>query len=377
MDPVTGLIIGSAAINIIGSIYSWFQTDQAIDANAAERQKMQELLDKVQQPNFDYSKITPEEYKLVGKFVPEVVPVIDEKYPELNKNTQAMVEGQAAQKESLKMMQEIARQGKDPLAEIERAKAQRQAAQEASTQRSNIQAQMQRRGVGDSGLSLGMQQQAISDASLQNALAGEKSVEDSLSRRIQASLQAANLGQNIYQQEANQQSKNVDIINEFNRRMAQNKQNVAAQNVGITNEARLKNIANAQTLQNMNVGARNEAAIRQQDLTNRLNQQKYENELNKARVKTGIMEGSNQDRLAQAQSKGQLATGSAKALSNTALAYADYNKPTQNTENNKTNTILNPYRTLDSSSQFSNPVSDTREFNPGLFNRTKQENEVF
>ena len=309
---VIGLLIAGAVMavsTLVTSLISWKESKDALSASDAERQKVDDLLAKVQQPDFKIKDITPEDYKVVGKFVPEVIPTIEEAYPEIIKKTKDMQEGRSAQMEAIRYMRGLASQGIDPIAEMDRLKGARQAAQEASTQRANIQSNMQRRGIGDSALNLGLQQQAAGDAGYRTAIAGEQAAKDALERRASAATQAATLGGQVINEDQSQQAQNASIINDFNQRMSNRKQQLAELNTQNANQAAITDLANQQAIANQNVTARNQANVTNQSTANALKQQAYDNELNKIRIASGQGQQAANNILANATANQKLVTG--------------------------------------------------------------------
>ena len=79
---MAGVAIGTA---VISAYQQWKQSEAGRNASAAESKKMEELLAKVQTPNFDPSKLTPEDYAVVRKHIPQVAEYVAEANPSLVK----------------------------------------------------------------------------------------------------------------------------------------------------------------------------------------------------------------------------------------------------------------------------------------------------
>ena len=314
--------IGAGA-QIVSSIMSWMESKDAANATAAERQKMQDLVNSIQQPNFDLNSIKPEEFKLIQAYVPAAVPLIEENAPQVVKNTKDMNESRGAQLESLRYMRQLAAQGKDPIAEMDRLRGSRQAAQEAGTQMQNIQSQMQRRGIGDSGLSLGLQQQAAGDAGYRTAMAGEQAAADALNRRGTASMNAANIGNQVFGADESIESKNASIINDFNQRMSQRRQQLAQLNVGNANQAAQDYQNQMQNVNNKNVDLRNNTALNEQQRQNQLKQNAYNNSMQKANVLAGQSAQNVGDIQNNANTNQKLYAGAGKIAAGAAMGIAD------------------------------------------------------
>ena len=335
------IIVGTvmAVSTLVTSLISWQNSKDALSASTAERKKVDDLLAKVQAPDFDIKDITPDDYKVVGKFTPEVVPMIEEAYPQIIEKTKDMQEGRSAQMDAIRYMRQLASQGVDPIAEMDRLKGARQAAQEASTQEANIQSNMQRRGLGDSALNLGLQQQAAGDAGYRTAMSGEQAAKDALERRTSSATQAANIGGQVVSQDQSQQAQNAAIINDFNQRMSTRRQQLAELNTQNANQAAASDLANQQSIANLNTQAKNAAAVANQAKDNALKQQQYDNEMNKIRVASGQASLASQDIMATAAANQRLATGVGSAVNTlSAEAYKSglYSTPTTDKTTDKT-----------------------------------------
>jgi hypothetical protein len=274
-----GAIIGSAIMN-------WMNSKDAAEATAQERQRVAELFDRIQQPNFDPKDLTPEDYKVVATYVPQVAPYVEAIAPQTVQVTSPdAMQGRNAEKSALENMLAMARSGRDPLSEIAQSRASRKAASDAQSARATLDAQMQRRGVGaGSGLQYAGNQAAISDAFMADALAGEQAAEGAAGRRVQANQQAGNLGSQIYGQEASLAEKNAGIMNDFNKWIRDSKQTWQNQRSNTLNDATMTNFKNVQDTANKNTALANSAKTGRNDMA----QQKFDNALSIARGKAGL-----------------------------------------------------------------------------------------
>jgi hypothetical protein len=291
MDPITIGLAAGGIFQLSTALMSYLNSRAAAKASAKERQRLYELAMAAQEPDFDMSTITPQEFSVLEKYVPATIPFIAEQAPEVVEKSTLAKEAQGKQLDAMRYMSSLAKSGVDPIAEMDRLRAARLAAQEAGTSQANIRAGMERRGVGmDSGLSLGLQQQAAGQAGLRTAMAGEEAARDALARRNQAMGQAATLGGQVYGQELDLEAQNVGLINAFNQRMAQRRQAIAQANVDAANQASRYNIGTAQEIADKNVAQRNAARQADQDRRNSLAQRAYENRMAKQRLAAGLGE---------------------------------------------------------------------------------------
>ena len=85
-----GVALGSAIMQYINS-------KKGRELAAAERAKLEALLAKVQDPQFDASALNPEDYRVVQQYVPQGAPFIEEVAPQI---TKAQSEGAKAGREA-------------------------------------------------------------------------------------------------------------------------------------------------------------------------------------------------------------------------------------------------------------------------------------
>ena len=302
----------------------WLNSNQAQQATASERARIKRLLDQVQDPNFDTSMIVPEDLQLLGNYVPQTVPLIQEAAPQLLKGQSGgQAEGRQAQLGALQNLLQVARSGQDPIAYMQQQQAARQAASEARSARETGAMEAQRRGFGYNPLASNLGQQQ--DAMDRMALSGQAAAADSYGRRLNAMGQAGSLGGDIYRQGADMERQNAEFTNMFNQRIAQNAQNVAGQNVANINQANLRNLGEAQRIGDANVMQRNTARTGAQDMRNSIEQQRYNNSLGKINAQQGVANSSQNAIMEAAKQRNQ----SAQSMSDLVLKGTDYyyNRP--------------------------------------------------
>lgn len=312
-----GAILGSAIVN-------WMNSKDAASATAQERARVAELFEKIQQPNFDPADLDYDDYQVVSQFTPEVAPYVEMMAPQAVEVKSADAKlGRDAERQSLEQMMQMARSGKDPLAEIAQAQASRKAAGDAQSARATLDQTMQRRGVGPgSGLQYAGNQAAISDAFMADALAGEQAAASAAGRRMDATNQAANLGGNIYGREMSLAEKNASIMNDYNKYLRDSKQTWQNQRAGTLNNANQLNFQNAQDIGNKNVGLGNLA----KDNRNRQKQQMFDNTLSQARGAAGLSDNRVSDINANAAQQNQAIQGLGEGISKIAMNWGDDDK---------------------------------------------------
>lgn len=304
----------------------WLSSRDAQNATESERARIRNLLNQVQDPAFDTTQIDPEALKLLQQYVPSTIPLIQEAAPQLmTGRAYGADEGRGAQQAALQNLLQVARSGQDPIAYMQQQRAARQASAEARSARQTGAMEAQRRGFGYNPLAANIG--AGADAMDRLALSGQAAAAEAANRRQGAIGQVANLGGQLYSQGQDIERQNVQMANEFNRRLAQNAQDIAAQNVGIQNQAQLRNIGEAQRIADANVLARNQARFSNQDMRNTLAQQQFNNRLSKINAQQGVAQQSQNAIMDAARQRNQAMQSMADLVMKGADYY--YNRPEQ------------------------------------------------
>lgn len=275
------LVIGAAmgAIALAGVIAQAVNNSKTSKAEAKEVKKLEDLQRQIQQPNFDISKITPQDLQVVYNYNPEAVKVIEEKYPQLVEKSQLAQTGTEAQMSALERFGKLAETGQDEALVAERNAARREAEQGFSRTTEAREAQAQRRGLGlGSGAQLALSQADQSALAQQQLTANERSAADAALRRMQASQTQAQLGGAITGQELGLASQNAALINAYNTRTAERGQSVEGMNVGARNQANQQRAMLQNETAQRNVLQRNQANQDYQNRLNEMRQQQFQNQ---------------------------------------------------------------------------------------------------
>lgn len=321
MDPVTGSIL---AVMTISSLAQAYNAERARGADKRKLKELQDTFDRIKPPNYTLpitaapqyheealqqpqfsqalqnpqflaSRFTPEDFKVVGQYAPELAPYVAQAAPETVKQSREALGARDAQKKALERYMAMGETGDDAISAQAGAMAAQQAGMDARARSQAIMQDFQRRGQLGGGMQLASQLQGNAYASQQEAMARMQAASDAQRRRLEALASGASLGGQIYGQEMDLASRNANIINQFNREMANARQNWENQRAGTLNDAQLANLRNAQDIANRNVMGRNAAeqfnigradditryntqfAQNQQARDDRLAQLKYEN----------------------------------------------------------------------------------------------------
>ena len=274
--PIIAVAAASAAAQ-------WLSSEQARKASDKERKKIAQMIDRLQSPTFTQSDFTPEEYKLLGKYVPEVAQNVVEQAPRTIQESAGMQQGRGAQLEALNQLRATAMAERDPALAAMLEQASRRGAVDAQSRQSAIMQDLARRGQLGGSAAVVAQMQGAGDAMERSAEAGRAAAIEAYRNRQAAMRGASEIGGQIYGQDLQKERANVDIINDFNRRMAERQLAYNQYAAGLRNEAQRYNMGAAQAIADKNVGGRNEA----RDKYQQARQTMYQNEANKIGLKSG------------------------------------------------------------------------------------------
>lgn len=285
MDPATIAIVGTA---VAGAAGQWLSSEEGRKADKKERQRIAALIDKVKSPQFDGSTLTPEDFKLVGTYIPEVAPYVAEANPTVIKaDSEGSRAGRAAQMAALERFKQLGQSGDDTQSRLLRAQALRDAQVQNQGQQSAIQQNFAQRGLGGSGLELVSSLLAQQGANRSAAESSERAAMEAYNRKLDALRTGAQLGGDIRGQDIALESKNADIINDYNRRFADARNSYNRYASDTRNEGQRLNLGAAQDLANRNTAQSNEFLTRNQDNYNNIQGKTYDAALGKIALQTG------------------------------------------------------------------------------------------
>ena len=323
---VAPLIAGG--IMAAGAIASYMQSQEARNLSEKERADLKRLLQNMQSPRFDTSEITPEQYKVVGKYVPVAAQYVQEEAPEVVKMASAD-SGMArdTQREALSRLRALS-QGNDPLGDAEQAEALAKAGDANRGRVGAVREDFARRGQGG-GTSemlaqlLGAQQanEIASTGSRQAFMEGER-------RKLQSLRDSTSLAGAIRDDEFRTERGNSDIINSFNERTSARRQTFNNNAANAANEGQQFNLRNEQDVSNKNVGAGNDSRVSERDRQDRLSQQTYTNEMAKVTGQMPITTMAREDARNSARDTNSAIGGATDAVATGAMYYDSKPKET-------------------------------------------------
>lgn len=257
-----GIALGSA-------IMQYMNSQEGRELAADERAKLEALLAKVQDPQFDASALNPEDYRVVQQYVPQGAPFIEEVAPQLTKaQSEGAKAGREAQMNALERLSQLSTSDRDPLMDLQASQALQKAGVANQGRVGAITESFARRGQGGGpqemlAQMLGSQQSnEMANQSMTNlAIEAQR-------RKLQALADSAQLGGQIRGEDVALESHNNDILNQFNQRFAARKQSWENARADMLNDAQRANIDRAQGVADRNVSTRNQFAV---DNRNRYN----------------------------------------------------------------------------------------------------------
>lgn len=285
-------LVVMGAIAAGSAIAQWMNSESARNASSAERAQMQELLSRVQEPDFDFSEITPELYSVVGKYVPEASNFISENNPTLVKADSAGAKlGRDAQVDALSAMRERAKTGTDASSRALQQEAMNAQGVANQGQQGAIRDEFARRGQSGNGMELIARISGQEAAAQQGAQQSRNAVLDAQRERLQSMRDSANLGGQIRNEDVDVEWKNAGVINDFNSRTATRRQAFDNRGVDDRNEAQRSNLNVAQGVASQNTTLRNQTAVSERNRRDELKQRIYNNSMQKLGVNTTQSQG--------------------------------------------------------------------------------------
>jgi len=253
-----------------------------------QRKRIEDLIDNLQDPNYDLKALTPEDYKLAQQYAPEAARYIEEQAPQVVTESADMAAGRRAQRDALEKLSSIGNDyGMDPQLAAMANDAARKAQIGAQSRQASILQDAARRGNLNSGSTLAAQLMGASEGMDRAAQTQSQLAADAYRQRLDALSKGAELGGQIRSQDINLQGKNADVINAFNQRNSANRQAMENMNVGNRNEAQRMNVANIQDIANKNVSNRNNYQQYNQKRGDELENARYNAQLGKINLQAG------------------------------------------------------------------------------------------
>jgi hypothetical protein len=302
----------------------WLNSEKARKANKAELERMEGIVNALQNPSFNTADLTPEDYRLAQKFVPEIASYIEETAPQVVRGeSEGATRGLEAQMAALQKFRNLSDTGDDTQSQLLREKALRAAQVQNQGQQAAIQQNFAQRGIAGSPMeyvaALMGQQGAGQDATL----ASQDAAMDAYGRRLQAMKDSASLGGQIRDTELDVEAKNAAIINGYNERAARNRNVYNRYAADTMNDGQRFNIGAMQDVMNKNTAQRNLYQRSNRDYRNEMGQQDFQNQMNKASLATGQGQAAMQNNMQNARDVNQAIAGVAQGAATMGQMYGD------------------------------------------------------
>lgn len=286
MDPITIAVAGTA---IAGGLAQFISSEKGRKESAANLNKIKAIYEKMQTPNFDssspdqpefdVSRLTPEDYKVLAQYVPTVAQQVKEVAPEVVKETADMKTGRQAQMDALSRLRRVGSGEADPEFQDKMSQASRQASIDAQSKIDSILQGQARRGLLGSGNQMAAQLQGATASMDRNAQMGSSAAAESYRNQLQALRDSASLGGQVRSADESMQSRNADIINAYNARGANSAQQWQNNRAATLNNAQQYNLAQNQAAADKNTSQNNDYAKYNQQYGNQMAQQGYQNQV--------------------------------------------------------------------------------------------------
>jgi hypothetical protein len=287
---------GAAGGAILGGIFGYLNSQAADEADEASKQRLKEIAEKIQRewqtPNLDSTPLTPEEYKVLSRYVPQTAQLIQEKTPQMISEAGSQREI-GAQQEALSRYQELAKSGTDAQQDAATQKALYTASENSKANRAAIARQYEQRGLGGSGMDF-LGEVADQGQQNQNAyLASLDAVANAQKTRMAALGQYADLAGSTRGQNLNVERSNNDTINQFNERATRTKNQYNQYLAETANKAQLENQGREQIAADNNVSRANQFMISNRDTKNSNEMSRVSNFNNRLGAELGIAQQGN------------------------------------------------------------------------------------
>lgn len=334
-------VMAAVGIAAASALVQYMNSAEGRRATAAERARIQRQIDALQSPNFDPKLLTPEDFKVVQKYAPNVSDYIAEANPNLVKaDSEGVKAGREAQMNALNKLRNLSNSGTDEQSQLLQQEATNSVNVANRGRQGAIAEDFARRGNSGGGMELLAQLSNAQAANDTQANMGRQNALQAYQTKLQALRDSASLGGTIRGEDVDLESRNNDILNAFNQRTAANRNNFNQYADGVYNDAQRFNTTNAQDVANKNTSTTNQFAQYNQNRDDSNKQQTFNNELNKINVSAG--NSSIPDIRNNTKDNNSTTAGFADGAQ-TALAYSNRNSEAEEKDDNN-NPLRRRYR---------------------------------
>jgi len=233
MEPVTaGILAAQVAVPVINGLINNYQARKAAGASEAELRRMEDEFNRLKPVNYPYEISDPPQLHYQALQDPryaaaleQTAQYIQEKQPELIKDTEQMKFGREAQNNALRRYLEVSESKEDPQYREALERASQRSSADAQSRQASLMDAYKRRGIGGSGFELQAQLGSQAAENQRQGMENLSAASQAYKNRLEALASGAELGGRIQNQDLNQQQINMNAINSFNQRAANNRQN--------------------------------------------------------------------------------------------------------------------------------------------------------
>lgn len=316
-------IIGGSAV--VGGIANYMASKEAQKLAKNQIARLEAIAGSIEQPNFDARMLSLEDYELAAKYIPELAAYIEEQRPEIVRAASpGAIAGRQAQMESLDRYRGLAQTGEDMQSRILNSQALKAAQIQNQGQQEAVKQNFAQRGMGGSTMEYVQALMAQQSAGQNANNAAQNAAMQAYNTRLDAVRNSANLGGQIRGEDVAMESKNADIINNYNQRMAAAKNQHGRYIADTRNSAQQQNIAAQQAIMNANTSQKNQYKQDYQTMLNNIQNQKYNAQLGKANVQIGVGAQNLQNIQQNAQGNRDLINSLVSGATKGASTYAAY-----------------------------------------------------
>jgi hypothetical protein len=281
------------------------------NAQAAYQAQLQALMGKIEKewqlPAYDKTPLTPQEYKLLATYAPQVAAYVQQAQPELLRNVQGP--GQQAQQQSLNQLSQLANSGTDAGTKAAYELANMNADQAMRSNRANALALLASRGLGSSGATLGADIEAGMGAAEQQRKASLQEAADASQRKAQAIQALGNLGSQVAAQDTQKQEFNANALNQYNELLANRRQQYNQYAAETQNQAQMYNQQMAQQTANQNTGLNNQYGMYNQQRADQIANNLANSNNQRLMTEAGLGQGGASEALKYGMQQSQNETG--------------------------------------------------------------------
>jgi hypothetical protein len=319
MDPMTMMLIGSAASSLMGNIIGGLASSSDRKAAEAAMNRAMSAIEAVGAPPDVAQALILKEFKKEGLLTPSVENQVQQVFSKL----QDYKEDKTLRDAQVQALQLLQQRGMGGLTEADRAafnQLRQQVAQEQQSKLAQLQQSMQSRGLAGSGAELAIALQAQQEGTSRLASGSDEIARTASQNALQALAQGSNLSQQMRATDLDVASRIAQAQDEFTKFNLLNQMGIGQRNIERANRAQELQWQRAQNVSDLNVNAYNEELRRQMEAKKWM----YEQQLARAQALANASLGQAGQYQSRAQATQQGWSQMGQGLANVGLAGVQY-----------------------------------------------------